>query len=462
MLRALRAALAGQDISADAIRKGADAAEILVDLDDVTVRRAITAKGSTVTVSRGDMKAAKPQAYLAELLGTSAVDPLDLLLLKPRERRARILEVLPCEVTLEQLREWAPELPDGFSAEGHGLEVVERLHKHFYDRRTGANAQAKDSRRLADEAALPLVPYKEPPASADVAGATAELEAAKEKRAGLRARRDQAAAQASRAVGTREKIAELRSKADESEAVPEVDEEEVKGAIAAALSARNVRDAAQKAYDDATQVLESLRIARDRHGEATKAAMAHRQRADELEATLATAAAAPGEDELQRADVEVTEAGNALIAAKEIGDVIEAFGKLTKARDTATAHAKAAKELDEVVRKLREDAPRALLAKSEAIPGLSLEGDDVMLDGVRLDALCGAEQMRLAVEIARRANARSKILVVDGLERLDPEQLDVFVREATRDGWQLIGTRVDRGDVVLEQLELDGKAEAAE
>jgi hypothetical protein len=68
---------------------------------------------------------------------------------------------------------------------------------------------------------------------------------------------------------------------------------------------------------------------------------------------------------------------------------------------------------------------------------------------------CGKERLAFAVEIARRANERSKIIVVDGLETLDPAELEPFVREATRDGYQLLATRVEGGEAHLEAIELE-------
>jgi hypothetical protein len=65
------------------------------------------------------------------------------------------------------------------------------------------------------------------------------------------------------------------------------------------------------------------------------------------------------------------------------------------------------------------------------------------------------------VEIKKRANGRSKFIIVDGLERIDADQHDAFVEEATRGGWQLIGTRVERGELVIERLQPE-KAQAAE
>ena len=36
---------------------------------------------------------------------------------------------------------------------------------------------------------------------------------------------------------------------------------------------------------------------------------------------------------------------------------------------------------------------------------------------------------------------------------IDPESLEAFVKMATADGWQLIGTRVEAGEMVIELLE---------
>jgi hypothetical protein len=127
---------------------------------------------------------------------------------------------------------------------------------------------------------------------------------------------------------------------------------------------------------------------------------------------------------------------------------------LASAKEEAhTAAKKRADELDAIVRKLTNDARDELLSASDGIRGLTLDDDNVYLDGVSLDGLSGAEQLKFAVEIARRANARSKILIVDALERLDPVQLTEFINHATSDGFQLICSRVDAGDLVLEAIE---------
>jgi hypothetical protein len=60
--------------------------------------------------------------------------------------------------------------------------------------------------------------------------------------------------------------------------------------------------------------------------------------------------------------------------------------------------------------------------------------------------------MTFAVDLCKRLNAKAKILVVDGLERLDPERLEAFVKTATAGDWQLLATKVDAGELVVEAI----------
>ena len=95
-----------------------------------------------------------------------------------------------------------------------------------------------------------------------------------------------------------------------------------------------------------------------------------------------------------------------------------------------------------------------MLAAADGIKGLSIDGDEVLLDGVALDQLSGQERLFFAVEVARRLNAKSRLLCVDGLEVLDAEHRRMFIERATKDGYQLIATRVadDGGDPVAKPI----------
>lgn len=480
VLKAIRAALEAQDISSDAIRLGTDKAEVLVDLDDHSVRRVITSKGATLTVTKAGMQARKPQGYLAELLGTSSLDPMDLLTLKPKERRARILEALPVTVTLAQLRQWVPRLGDEFDSSGHGLEIVERLRERAYTQRTAANAAAKAARQEAERAAAAVeeasekVPLNYLP---DLAMQERRAEAAKAAVSGLRARAEEAARLHERTESTRNKVVELTAKAVGLRALANAKAPGKDFLDGAALRAdetrKRVRDlenalaVARRELEVSESVLGKLEAAAEQAEKIRDEAATLDAQVAVMQEALAVARVEPVRPEdLEAAETNATVAEGLLVEARTVAlarkDYFakeEIAGGLAARADLAEAEAA---RLDAVVHKLTHDAPAALLDACDGIPGLSLSGENIMLDGVSLDGLSGGEAVKFCVEIARRANAKSKILIVDGLERLDKDSLDVFVREATRDGYQLLGTKVDQGEIVIEAIEPAACDKAAE
>ena len=456
LLNAIRAALAARDIGPDAIRHGHDSAEILIDLDDLSVRRAITKSGSTLVVSRDGFDAKKPQTMLTELLGASPLDPLDILLLKPKERRARILEALPCVVTREQLLSWAPSLPDGVDVSGHGLEVVERVRTLYYDRRTAANAKAKGSAGEAERAAAALGDARVPEGP-DAAAALALLEGARREEQRLTLLQDEAAAQEKRHARARASVAEKRAQAEslrgglsaEVDLAPLADEIATVDRHVANLRKQLAETEGKLALAQAAHT----RADTVNHDRTAKLIAIAQQElaATELEATLADGVQPPSQESLVAAKEAVQQANVALAQAKGAEAIAKQAAEVAKLVEIAEVDAIAAHQLDVIVKRLTDEAPRAI-ANADSIPGLKLDGESVTLDGVGLDTLCGAEQMRLCVEIARRASAKARFLVVDGLERIDEEQFDAFVREATKGGWQLFGSRVTKGGFELQHI----------
>jgi hypothetical protein len=465
-LRAIRACLAAQDISADAIRNGEERAEILIDLDDVSVQRVITSRGSTLKVTKGGMVAQKPQHFLSDLLGTSPLDPLDLFLARPKERRAKVLEALPVSVTPAQLKRWAP-VPDDVDVRGHGLEVVARVHADFYARRTTANKAYEEAHREVERLRKEADSIQAPPCELTEAAAVKALADAKAEAARLKTAADQAKEAVARTAAAREQIASQRAKADE-----------LRGRAVAAFPPRGALEEAQTRrrecldrLNDARDLVERLEseeesatLELDRLSRAKLESEGLLRQADErdvsaqaMEDALGAAIADIPEANIQAAVAKVAEAREILSAAELQADLQEAKAKVIDAERTAGGKREVADDLDTIVKKLANEAPATLLREASAIPGLTLDGDDIVLDGVRLDALCGSEQMKFAVDVAKRLNAKSRILVVDGLERLDSQQMREFVRAATAGGFQLIATKVSDGAVVVEAIELEGE-----
>lgn len=472
-LKAIRAALAAQDIGTDAVRLGEDRAEILINIDDIAVRRVITQKGPSLTVTRGGMNAKAPQTFLSELLGTSPLDPLDLLLARPKERRAKILEALPLAVTIEQLRTWVPSLPDT-DVSGHGLEVLARVRAKYYADRTEAKKRREaadvEAKRAGDAATAAGLLVKATAPSLDVAKRA--LDDARANLARLEAQDDEATKGEARTQGTRDKVAKLRTTAaalrERAKAArPGDGEAEARGRVAAAQDRvasleRELSEAKQsllQARDEVAAFEQQQAIARGLETEANAAATT----ADDIEATLAeTAAPRVAEGAFKEARARAAATETALFEAQTADNARSLETARHTAHEAYEAVAAEVDELESIMKTLTSDAPAELLAGAKAIPGLGLDGDDVTLDGKKLDALCGAESMRFCVDIAKRLNAKSRILIVDGLERLDPEQREDFVRFATADGFQLLASCVDRGEPVFAAIEDDSQPEAAE
>ena len=296
-----------------------------------------------------------------------------------------------------------------------------------------------------------------PTAPLDVAECTQALEAAKRERERLTLRAEEVARAeewATKARGDVEaknlEAARLRETAPETVDAGPLEEEATRRAKAVVRLRAELAEAEAHAFQSAGALSEALRVNRER--ERTFQAASEREAfADALHAQLGVMPAAVTQAEVNGAQASVTAANVLLAQAKGQEALRKQLADAAALRAVAEADAALAAKLDGVVIDLTNEAPKSL-AMVDAIPGLALNGERVTLDGKDLDALSGAEQMRFAVEVARRANAKSKIIVVDGLERIDPEQYAAFVQQATAGGFQLFGTRVAGGGLELEAV----------
>ena len=217
----IRACLTGRGVDENAIRVGAEQAEIFVDHQHATVRRLLKANGgSSLKVTRDDgTTQASPQAWLNDVLGVSPLDPIDLMEEKDgAKRRAKILAAMPIAVSPAVLAQWLPpgETVPEADCKGHGLDVVERVRKLVYERRTEANRALKSVQAAVTEAGLKLATAEADLGSAPVrakAVVDEELALAARARADIEARAQLAATTNASADRTRVRVADLRAEA---------------------------------------------------------------------------------------------------------------------------------------------------------------------------------------------------------------------------------------------------------
>ena len=504
VLNLIRVALVEKGATKDMIRRGADKGEILVRVDGHLVKRVMHGGDkyrTTLRVTDPDGRVVpEPATFLKNLLGLSPLDPIELFLEKDKgKRRARILSAIPCVVTAEQLVQWCPPGADivelvGDDGSGspaldeHGLEVIERARKVLYTRRTEANRLVKERQTAADQAAAKAGAVRDALSAyrmqqglsvetVDLDQAQGKLDAARAAEMLLVQQRQAAERSALAQTKTREKIAMLKQKATDLRAnQPITPTDDQFQEVVAEVSRQSlfVAQAEARVADLQRQLVEAQQaLAVERTGLA--AAQAHEKRleeqseranvavddiadlesqAQELEQALGALPIAPSEAQFVEAERATAKAAALVEYAKKASEVATWAEVQAKAQTLLQGAQADAAALDCSVKALADDAPAALLAAADGIKGLSIDGDEVLLDGVALDQLSGQERLFFAVEVARRLNAKSKLLCVDGLEVLDAEHRRMFIERATKDGYQLIATRVadDGGDPIAKPI----------
>lgn len=393
ILKAIRAAFTG-DADSDSIRIGENKAEIIIEVDDLNIKRTITEKGNYLDISNKEgMKMPAPQKFLDGILGTFSFNPIEFFDKKASDRKKYLLNAMKLTITQDELATYTGEKLTGLDYEGtHALEIVEQARKHYYDQRTVANGEATKKEKALQELNEQIPTDFDPKSVSE------------------------------------EEINKLRD--------------------AIALDEQNAIKA--QANRDAIATLQT--------------------REEKLKAELA---------EVQK---EIAERANmkfdysdpmALEAAKETLKALESKRELVytiKRRDEVRSELESAmtnaQRLDDVVKKLTKQVPEDLIKKAELpVEGLTIVGDDILINGVNIDNLSSSEQLKFGLQVVRALNGDFKVICVDGIETLDKESFEFFLKEIESDDFQYFVTRVE-GDtphsIVVEDGEIKNETHNAD
>lgn len=222
VLDAIFVALKGRAVAPpQPIRKGAEKCVIRLDMGDLVVTRTFHQKeGDTYTdgikVETADgLRHAKPQDVLNALLGEVGFDPFAFVNLKPKEQAARLLEMVPLSIDLDEFRE---------------------ADASDFANRTDANRDVARLKAQVDGLPEEEVPDQAPDRSAlaDALASAADTNAAIERE---RIRREDQKRQADNcrqlAANARTRAEELRAEADRADAAAKEQDETAAGIDAA-------------------------------------------------------------------------------------------------------------------------------------------------------------------------------------------------------------------------------------
>ena len=397
VLEAIKAAT-GQGHDATLLRKGEEKGEVVLVLDDGTeIKKRVTANKSQTDVTDPDgKKVTKPAEFMRSLVDTLSVNPIDFLRAPKKDRVKVLLEAMPIVVDAARLEKLAGV--QVFVGEGdHGLAVIDTVRKQVYDDRTGTNRAVKEKDNTINQLRLAMpeapggVEGNEDELRAQVEAATtakdSELTRIREKLDGIKAE-NQKKIDAIRA-DTQRKIDEAKAEGQAAVEAIQAAERDIEGK--AGIQREKTIQKHTETVGPLNQALESIRLNRGAHAKREQA----------------------------QATIEQME--------KELEDLTQ----------DATAQTKALNDID---------AYKLELLASLPIPGVEIRDGEIYRNDVPFDRLNTAQQVGIAVEIAKLRAGNLPICCVDGLELLDPDAFDEFRKQTAESDLQLFVTRVSGED----------------
>lgn len=383
------------------LRKGAEKGEVVLVLDDgMELSKTVTASGSTTAVRRDGKKQPRPGETIKALTDALSVNPIDFLLAPKKERVRVLLESMPIEADADHLAQLAG-VPVKAQPGLHALHVIEVVRQQVYDARTGTNRAVKEK-----EATIGQLEAAVPPAPAGVQGDESELE--------------QMLATATTARETT--LGRITAKLDGMRAKAQTDIDAVR-----AETQRIIDDAKAEGQKKVDAINAEL-------ADGERRAATARENANKTHADTCT----PITAQLQVLRNDREAAGR----RKQTIETIEAMR--TELGSLQTEAEQQTKALDGI------DHYKGELLSSLPIPGLEVKDGEILRDGVLFDRLNTAQQVEIAVEVAKLRAADLGVICVDGLELLDSKSLEAFRASALASDLQLFVTRVSDKPFAIE------------
>jgi len=433
ILEALEKVFTNNDRRPRVIRDGADKSVIFVETDDgYSLRRSVTEKSNSLTVTKDGFAAKAPQRFLQGLIGQFSFNPVDFLTKSEKEQTAILLAAAPLTVTMEDVEQWTGERPPVDTGQ-HGLQVCKDLHSMYYEKRRDQNATVKAIKGEVEAIQVPdgFDPevyrgiklrdlYDE---MEDARGNNSLIELAKVSLDKVQADREKtiSLAEAERInIDEREKtakekarregeakIAEIKAKITELQAQQVVAETAMVDKIAV-ISAKK------------TELLDAVNAKEKAELEATHAV--------EVSATTVLKEKQPIDTAPMEARVQEFEEKQALV--KDFDRKLAAAGRLEDAE-------RVAKHLDQVVKTLAVKPGELITQANLPVQGLGIDDKgNVTINGRPVKSLSTAEQIKVALEIAKATAGQLQLICIDGFEAIVGEAREELLRQIAQDDYQ--------------------------
>ncbi|MNO74029.1 hypothetical protein D3C76_650140 [compost metagenome] len=334
----------------------------------------------------------RPAEALKALTDLYSANPIEFLRARKQDRVKVLLETMPLEADTEKLAE-ITGIPVTAQPGTHALAVIDAVYKEVYDDRTGTNRAVKEKDNTINQLRLAMpeapggVEGSEDELIAQVRAAdeakTTELDRISTKLTGLKAE-NQKKIDAIRAEAQRQ-IDEIKAKAAADAEAITTEERRIEG-----LAGTQREKTIQKHADAIAPLNTALNSIKENRG-------AHAKREQAMQT-------------IQQMETELVDLqGDAARQTKALADL--------------------------------EQYKNDLLA-SLPIPGVEVKDGEIYRDGVVFDRLNTAQQVWVAIEIAKLRAGNLGVSCVDGIELLDPAAFEEFKKQSLASNLQLFVSRV--------------------
>lgn len=383
VLEAIKSVVRGGE-DATLLRNGADKGEIVLVLDDGhEIKQRLTERGVYTTMEREGVRLDKPATRIKALADMLSLNPVDFLRARAKDRVKVLLESLPLTVDPERIRQIVGH--DVQIIGEHAYEQLGTVYNAVFNDRTGTNRALKEKEATINQLAATL-PAGEVGAAEDPAGLESEIGA-------IDAERDEKLAVVDA------KLSGYRQESQGREDAIRAQITELEGKIAA--ERQWMADTVSKAG------LKKLAITRESDD-------GRRPLAERLAAIRASA--------------------DTIARAAQTRETIKTLR--TEADNLRSDSERQTEALNGL------EAYRHELLSALPIQGLEVRDGEVYRNGVTFDRLNKAQQVEIAVEIAKLRAGTLGVICVDELESLDTGHLAAFREQALASGLQLFVTRV--------------------
>lgn len=432
VLDALKFALTGATGRNITVREGAESGEVeLVLSDGTSISRKAYPDKAALKIRRGDMTQTKPQNWLNGIFTGLQLDPVQFSEAKPAEQNRLLLNTIAFGWDLNTIRDWFGEIPDGVDYQKHILEVLAQIASksgRYYQERQQINSEATFKRKSVADIAVAIpadsdfdrwnnyplsAKYQELYDAQDLNGkierAQTFLDACDGRKRGIEAEYESACASVDR-----------RAAVEKGQLETEI-----------ARMEERIKAARNKLYG----LARAAETEKERHAATRDAKLMA------LESNTSIAS-----EWADKTPVDVSALQAEIDNAEEMRGHLREYQRMTEMQKDVDALTEKSAALTAKIEKARTLPGEILKSATLPIPDLTVKDGVPLIKGRPVSSLSDGEKMALCVRIAAMKSGGLRVILLDGMERLDATRRRELYETCIKAGLTVLATRVTDED----------------